>query len=127
MPPGSRIVLRAAAEADIPTPDTDQSALFMDADAANAPAYKDDGGTVHSLEGTPGADAPPTTSFDAGTSGAAYEFDLADGDVQLLELDDDPAITFTGWPTAPDYGILRAWFTQGSGGPHVPTFGAEPA
>jgi len=55
MPTGSRIVLRVAAEADIPTPDTDQMAFFANSDEADAPHWKDDTGTVHSLQGAEGA------------------------------------------------------------------------
>lgn len=123
----SGIKLRITPEADIPTPAAGKVHLFADDDLPDdMPAVKLSDGSFVPLQGAPGADAPPLTSFDAGNSGAAYEFDLADGDVQELVLDDDAAITFAGWPTAPLVGVLQAWFTQPSvGGPFVPSFGAE--
>lgn len=99
--------------------------IFVDDDTLE-PSYKIPAGTVASLKGDAGADAPAAVGFDAGASGAAYEFDQADGDVQELELDDDAAITFTGWPIAPNVGLIQVWFRQpASGGPFAPTFGAE--
>jgi hypothetical protein len=76
------IVLRTAAEADVPTPDTDQTTLFMDADDSNAPAYKDDGGTVHPLAG--GGRRRPAQLPDHGNTGSTETVDASAGDIHRL-------------------------------------------
>lgn len=121
MPSGSRIVLRVAAEADIPTPDTGQTALFMDADDGNAPAYKDDGGTVTPLQGTPGADgadAPPLTYLDHGNTGSTETIDASAADVQRLVLNAATVtLTLTGAPASGTPCVIRLWLEQdGTGG-----------
>lgn len=70
MASGSRIVLRTAAEADIPTPDTGTAALFMDSDASDAPAYKTHAGTVVPLHGATGATGPAGATGATGPAGA---------------------------------------------------------
>ncbi len=77
MPSGSRIVIRAAAEADIPTPDTDQVALFIDADDGNAPAYKDDAGIVTPLAGAAGVTGPTGPTGATGPGAASFAGFLA--------------------------------------------------
>lgn len=54
MPSGSGITLRSSTEASIPTPAADQVTIFADADDGDAPAYKDETGTVASLVGPVG-------------------------------------------------------------------------
>lgn len=135
MPSGSRIVLRTAAEADIPTPDTDQVALFMDADDSDAPAYKDSGGTVTPLAGaagTPGADgadgtdAPPLTYLDHGNAGASEAIDFTAGDVQRLVANAATVtLTYTNVPTTGDVGIVQAWLEQDGTGGRIWAFPAE--
>lgn len=119
------IVLTEEDATALANPPAGTSALLVD-DSTHEYATKAPDGTVSPLTGTPGADAPLITSFDAGNSGAAYEHDLADGVVQELVLNSaTPDITFTGWPSAPDVGLLQAWYTQDGTGNRVPTFGAE--
>jgi hypothetical protein len=118
MPTGSRIVLRTAAEADIPTPDTDQSALFMDADDSNAPAWKDDGGTVHALTGAAGADAPALVYLDHGNTGSTETVDASVADVQRLVANAATVtLTITGAPASGTPGVVQLWLEQdGTGG-----------
>lgn len=61
--------MRVAAEADIPTPDTGQTAFFMDADASNAPAYMRDDGIVHPVAGATGATGPTGPTGATGPTG----------------------------------------------------------
>jgi hypothetical protein len=117
MPSGSRIVLRTAAEADIPTPDTDQTVLFMDADDSGAPAYKDDGGTVHSMVGTAGADGV-LSYLDHGNTGSTETVDASAGDIQRLVANAATVtLTLTGWPSAGTPGIVRLWLEQDASAP----------
>lgn len=114
MPSGSRIVLRTAAEADIPTPDTDQSALFMDADDGNAPAWKDDAGIVHPLEG---ADAE-LTYLDHGNTGSTETVDAQAADIQRLVANAATVtLTLSNWPASGTPAVVRLWLEQdGTGG-----------
>lgn len=118
MPSGSRIVLRTAAEADIPTPDTDQVALFADSDDAGAPAWKDDGGTVHSLTGPTGADAPPLSYLDHGNTGSTETVDASAADVHRLVANAATVtLTLTGAPASGTPAIIQLWLEQdGTGG-----------
>jgi len=129
----SAIQLTEVDDATIPAPAAGKIRVFAD-DVLHEPAYKGSDDVTHPLvgaagtpgaDGADGADAPPLTSFDAGASGAALELDLADGDVQTVDLTANAAMTFTGWPAAPDVGIVVVWFIQpGAGGPFAPTFAA---
>lgn len=118
MPSGSRIVLRTAAVADVPTPDTDQSALFMNADDANAPYWMDDGGTEHALEGATGAAASPLGYNNHGSTGSTETVDASVADVQRLVANAATVtLTITNPPASGTPGIIRLWLEQdGSGG-----------
>jgi hypothetical protein len=121
MPAGSGITLRNSAEADIPTPDTDQVTIFNDSDLGNTPAYKDDGGTVTSLEGapgSPGADAPPLVYQDHGNAGSTETVDASAADIHRLVADvATVTLTLTGAPAAGTPAVIRLWLEQdGSGG-----------
>lgn len=116
MPSGSRIVLRTAAEADVPTPDTDQTALFMDADASNAPAYKDDGGVVHPLAGADGADGELSYT-PHGSTGSTETVDVSTNVHQLVANAATVTLTLTGAPGSGVLCISRLYlFQDGTGG-----------
>lgn len=131
MPAGSGITLRNSAEADIPTPGTDQVTIFADADAANEPAYKDEAGTVTSLRGAAGtagadgADAPPLTYSDHGNTGATETVDASAADIHRLVADSATVtLTLTGWPAAGTPSVIRLWLEQDATGGRVWSFPA---
>src|SRR5438876_645541 len=67
---GSGITLKGTTEASIPTPATGKATLFFDTDLApDAPAYKDDAGTVTSLKGGIGATGATGATGAGGATG----------------------------------------------------------
>src|SRR6185369_12626254 len=119
MPGGIRLL--ATAEADITTPPPDTVTVFADADDGNAPAYKDETGTVSPLTGapgTPGADAPPLTYSDHGPTGSTEPVDASVADVhRLVASAATVTLTLTGAPAAGTPGVIRLLLEQdGTGG-----------
>lgn len=114
MPSGSRIVLRTAAEADIPTPDTDQIAFFANSDESDEPTWKDEAGVFHSLQGQDGA----LTYQDHGNTGATETVDASAADVHRLVANAATVtLTLSGAAAAGTPTIIRLLLVQdGTGG-----------
>lgn len=114
MPSGSRITFREAAEADIPTPDTGQVSLFVDS-ADSAPKYRDDGGTVHTLQGADGA----LTYQNHGNTGASEDVSFATNVHRLVFNAATVAVTFSSYPSSGTPGIIRLIVVQDGTGSRV--------
>lgn len=112
MPSGSRIVLRTAAEADIPTPDTDQSALFMNADDANAPYWKDDAGAFHELTGADGE----LSYQDHGNTGAAEAISWTTNVHRLVADSATVTLSYSSIPASGTYAVVHLVLTQDATG-----------
>jgi hypothetical protein len=114
MPSGSRIVLRESAAADIPTPDSGQTALWMNSADGGSPYWTDDGGTDHSMQGEDGV----LTYQDHGNTGATETVDASAADIHRLVANAATVtLTLSGAPSAGTPGIIRLWLEQdGSGG-----------
>src|SRR5438132_1552406 len=68
---GSGITIKGTTEASIPTPATGKATIFFDTDLApDAPAYKDDAGTVTSMKGSAGATGATGATGTTGATGA---------------------------------------------------------
>lgn len=113
----SGITLTEVANSTIPTPASGKATLFQSTDE-EAPAYKDDAGTVHTLKGDDGDPAPALTYQDHSNTGATETVDASNADVHRLVADAATVtLTLTGWAASGTPHAIRLWLEQdGTGG-----------
>lgn len=123
------------AEAVIDTPPANYVNLFNDSDQGNVPAYKDDGGVVHTFfgptgvtgaTGATGAGVPPTVvAHGSMGSGETFDYDSGNGVAHSGTVNAALTITLTGWAASGNECIMSLYFTtDGTGAYGTPTWPA---
>lgn len=109
----SGVTLKEVANATIPTPSSGKATVFFSTEEG-APAYKDDGGTVTSLQGDDGE----LTYNNHGNTGATETIDWSAHYVHRLVLNAATVtISYSNVPATGTFAVIRVWLEQdGTGG-----------